>query len=183
MRFIYNRTLDSIKLLYHLARKDFSKKAKKRCIHMVNKKKTNIKKGSKTTKTGMVQCCNKLKTKYFCCKHKKMKPKYDAPLNFCYWRNNIIFPNSELRDNEKWLAEIPFDTRQLVIKNVLAAYKSAITNLKNGNIKHFETKYLSKKNHTQLFFIDYRALNDNGVLWSNKVRLSIKNEKRRKTMV
>ncbi|AGD92036.1 putative transposase [Megavirus lba] len=164
-RYIYNKTLDAIKKLYKKNSKALRTKAKKGCVHIAPKKKS----GSKTTKH-KTQCGNKLHNKYFCLKHKHIKPKFDMPLGFQFWRNKMIKKNTDLPESEKWLSDIPFDTRQLVIKNILANHKSAITNLKNGNIKGFDIKYKSRKNKNQFFFVDYRALKSDGKLWNRTVK-------------
>ncbi|AVL95110.1 putative transposase [Moumouvirus australiensis] len=151
-------------------------KAKKGCIHVVSKNKSS----SKTTKNKS-QCGSKLYNKYFCSKHKHIKPKLDLPLGFVFWRNKIIKKNGDLSEDEKWLSEIPYDTRQLVIKNILANHKSAITNLKNGHIKTFDIKYKSRKNKNQFLFVDYRALKPDGKLWGRTIKTPLgmrKGEKR-----
>ncbi len=61
-------------------------------------------------------------------------------------------------DNEYWLKDIPYDTRQLAIKNALSSIKSAFELLKNKRIKHFRHTYKSKKDKKQVFFVDHRAL-------------------------
>lgn len=161
-RFIYNKTLDAIKNISSTEKRRFKNMAKKSCIHIVRKKQTKLNGGSKT-KNVSVQCCNKLSTKYYCSKHKKCKPKYEVTLNFQYWRNLIIKKNSEIPKTEYWLKEIPYDTRQLVVKNVLSNYKSAISNRVNVNIKKIDIKF--KSNSNQFFFLDHRAIKDNGILW------------------
>lgn len=163
-RFIYNRHLSAVKELYKFARKGLKKKAEKGCIHMVRQKKTTMK-GSKTTKTVINQCGRTLSTKFFCSRHKRMKPKYNVPMNFRFWRDVIITKSKELKEEEKWLMQIPYDTRQLVLKDVLAAFKSCFTNLQRGHIKTFDIKFKSKKHKKQYFHIDHRALKDNGILW------------------
>ena len=70
-------------------------------------------------------------------------------------RNN---KDIEDTDDDAWLKEIPYDTRQLSIKNALSSLKSAFALLKNKQIKHFNHKFKSKKDNCQTFFVDYRAL-------------------------
>jgi IS605 OrfB family transposase len=179
-RFLYNRTLDLIKSAYKNASKRLRKTAKKGCIKMIISKSTK-KSGSKTSKKITKQCCNELKTKYFCSKHYKSKVNWDVPLNFQYWRNKVILKKSEIPETESWLNEIPFDTRQLVIKNVLANYKSCISNLKNKHIKQFDIRFKSKHDKNQFCLIDYRALNDKMHLWTSKFKYELnmrKGEKR-----
>jgi IS605 OrfB family transposase len=183
-RFLYNRTLAAIKEAYDKAYKAIRKQRKKGCVHMVTiRPKRTKKSGSKTAKKQPLpknvklkkeQCCGELHTKNFCVKHKKSKLKYGVPLSFQYWRNKVILGEADIPEEEKWLNEIPFDTRQLVVKNVIANFKSAITNLRNGHIKKFDLKFKSKKDRNQHFFVDYRALTDDLELWPSKFPYELK---------
>jgi IS605 OrfB family transposase len=176
-RYIYNQTLECIKKEYSDAKKKLVKQSKKGCVHMI-KTRVSKKYGSKTAKKNVLkQCCQKLSTKYFCNKHKKCKLKYNISYNFQHWRNLMIKPNAELDDDKKWLNEIPYDTRQLVIKNILGNYKSALTNKRNGNIKKFDLKFKSRKNKNQFFFVDHRALKPSGILWEKKFDHKLKMRK------
>ena len=75
-------------------------------------------------------------------------------------RNKIMKNNKDITndDPELWLKDIPYDTRQLAIKNALSSIKSSFELLKNKKIKYFNHKYKSKKNNKQTFFIDHRAI-------------------------
>ena len=151
-RFIYNRTISSFQNAIKKDQIKFRKLAKKRgCVKMIySKKSSNKSSGSKTTSKKSVsiskttQCCQKLSNNYFCNKHKQCKLKYNVNTSFIYWRNKIILSNKKVPNNEKWLTEIPYDTRQLVIKNVMGGIKAALSNLKKGHIKTFHMKYKTK---------------------------------------
>ena len=159
------------------------KMAKKRKPEKKTKKKKPVKKtkGSKNQKMAKKipvkkvtkQCCGKLSTSYFCEKHQDQKAKYSIPLGFVHWRNKIVLKNSQIPKDEKWLCEIPYDTRQLAITNILANYKACITKVQRGQIKQFDIKFLSKKNKKQYFHLAYNAVNDNGILWKQKFNKKI----------
>ncbi|RYX78205.1 hypothetical protein EON71_01275 [bacterium] len=85
--------------------------------------------------------------------------------------------NDDLPLNEKWLVGATYDSRQLSIKNLLTNIKSAISNLKNGNIKHFKINFRSKKARNQFFFLDSRELRDDGVLWPRHFNKPLKMRK------
>jgi len=61
-------------------------------------------------------------------------------------------------DPEFWLKDIPYDTRQLSIKNAISSIKSSLELLKNKKIKYFKHNFKSKKNNKQVFYVDHRAL-------------------------
>jgi putative transposase len=48
-------------------------------------------------------------------------------------------------NNKEWLEKCPCDIRKNAIKEAINAYKVAFTNLKRGNIKHFNINFKSKK--------------------------------------
>ena len=52
-------------------------------------------------------------------------------------------------DNKKWLLDCPKMIRQSACEQACNSFKSALTNLSNGNIKHFFVRYLSKKRHKE----------------------------------
>lgn len=169
-RYLYNKTIHAFKQSIEKQKDKFIKKATKTgCIKMMTiKTKSKSKSGSKTkkkVKTVSKQCCKTLHSEFFCKKHSKSKVPYRITTNFVYWRNKLVKPNNKLSDKEKWLKDMPFDTRQLAIRNALGGIKSAFTNLKRGHIKHFDMKFKSKKKNSQLFFIDFRALKSTMHLW------------------
>ena len=177
-RFIYNQTLASIKVLYEICTQDFNRKRKYGCIHLIKTKVNSINKyGSKTCKEKIKQCCNKLSTKYFCSKHFNQKLKYDIPLNFQYWRKEMVTNNSDLVESEKWMIDVPHDTRQLAVKKLMDNYNVAIKNLKNGNIKSFDLNFKSKKDKRQYLFVDHRSVKKNGFIWKRKFDHPLKMKK------
>jgi hypothetical protein len=51
----------------------------------------------------------------------------------------------EKGDKMEWQKDIPYDTRQEAIADACSAYKSAFSNLRNGNIKQFNVSFKSKR--------------------------------------
>ena len=86
-------------------------------------------------------------------------------------RNKCIINNSELReaDSNLWMKEIPYDTRQSAVKVMTSALKAAESNLVNGNITQFHMKFRSKKNSTNIFYINKKTLVD-GRIFQNKLK-------------
>lgn len=73
-------------------------------------------------------------------------------------RKNTMLSDKQLGDSEKWLSAVPYDTRQLVLKQLASNFKTNFTLLKKKLITHFEMSFKSKKNPYQIFFVDKNAL-------------------------
>lgn len=145
-RYVYNKGLEFIKNQYDQQIKDFKTLAEHGCVY---KGKNNI------------QCCKNLKTNYFCEQHKRSKLKFKIDSSFISLRKKSMKNNKDfqINDEDYWLIDTPYDTRQLILKDLSAALKSCFTNLKRGNIKHFSLKYKSLKNNHQYFHINHKAIN------------------------
>jgi putative transposase len=59
----------------------------------------------------------------------------------------------------EWLKEVPYDTRQLTLKQLASNFKTNFTLLKRKHIKFFEMKFKSRKNPYQMCFVDKNAFN------------------------
>lgn len=91
-------------------------------------------------------------------------------LSFMKLRSKVITSDKDLKPEELWQNETPYDTRQLVLKELCASYKSGLTNLKNGNIKQFDLKYKSKRYSIQeVFHCNKKALKINLRLFSSRI--------------
>jgi len=146
-RYIYNKAVEYLNDQYITQKNKYIKDIQHGCVYLINNK----------------QCCNPIhkKSKFFCKKHINKKLQWNLDLNFVKLRNKLVKRNGDIKDtdDDKWLKNVPFDTRQLILKNVIGSYKSAITNKKNGNIKHFDIKYMSLKNPTQFCHLEKRSVN------------------------
>ena len=108
------------------------------------------------------QCCKKqVKDSHFCKTHNK-----DTKLNIDYSyltrikiRNAVVTPDELLTADNKWQSEIPYDTRQLPIDQLLAVYKSNFALRKNRENKDFDVSFKNKKATTEIFQIEKRAIN------------------------
>lgn len=97
-------------------------------------------------------------SKYFCNKHSKKKLNYSFNVNRIHIRNNILVNDKDLTPDMKWQSDIPYDTRELVINDYCTAYKACISNLKRKNINYFKFRFKSKKDNTQMFHINKKAI-------------------------
>ena len=80
-------------------------------------------------------------------------------LNLARIRNHVLVPDSKLTDDhpDRWLKDVPYDTRQLAIKELVTAWKSALTNKRRGHIRTFDIGFKRKKNRRQIFHVDKDA--------------------------
>ena len=143
-RYIYNEVVEYIDNKYKSKIKQMKEESKNGCVKHINNK----------------QCCNDIHEnyKYFCSKHLKSRIDYGFKLNLPFIRKEVLVNDSDLSNSMKWLKDVPYDTRQLVIKDFIAAYKAAIKNFKNGHNKGFQMGYKSKRNQTQIFHINKKAI-------------------------
>ena len=81
-------------------------------------------------------------------------------LNFKNLRKELKISDEDLDYKNIWLKQVPYDTRQLIIKEFSANIEAAFSNLKAGNIKHFSPDYKSKKDKSQIFHVDNQAIRD-----------------------
>lgn len=104
------------------------------------------------------QCCGKKLTDFhFCKKHQgedKLTLDYSY-LNRIAIRNAILVPDKELTEENLWQKDIPYDTRQFAIDQLIAAYKSNFA-LKR---KEFDVSYKKKKSVVEMFQINDKAIN------------------------
>ena len=156
-RYIYNKAVKYLNNQYENQKTNYINKAKNGCVYDIIKK---LKDGNiETIITRQCRSCLLNKKSWLCEKHKKKKIKWDLDLSFITLRNKIIKKKSEISEDESWLKNIPYDTRQLILKNVIGAFKSAITNLKRGNISKFHINYSTRKNINQFFHAEKRSIN------------------------
>jgi len=196
-RYLYNKTIATFKDMISEIEQEYVEDAITHgCIKVTTQQVKNNKpakkmvkqqnQGSKTVKKITKQPIKKISKRcglrlaglYFCEKHSKCKIKYDIPLGFRHWRSLMVKDKSNISDDEKWLLDVHFDTRQLAIKNVIGGIKSAFTNYKKGNTKEFEMKFKSRKNGRDRFYIDHRTLKPNFVLFAKKFQKPLKISKR-----
>lgn len=83
---------------------------------------------------------------------------FKKSLSFFKLRKEVLKPDSELTDDELWQKDVPYDTRQLAIKQVITAYKTSLALKKKGYIKSFNVSYLKKKAPRQIFCVDKKTI-------------------------
>jgi putative transposase len=109
------------------------------------------------------QCCKDIdsSSEFFCSKHIKngtLGIKYSF-LTLPSIRKAILTNDKDLSTEDLWQKEVPYDTRQLAIKQLTIAYKTCFASRKKGCIESFNIKFLSKKSTNQIFYVDGNAFN------------------------
>ena len=120
-------------------------------------------------------CSNdKLENSFLCKDHQKSKIPWKLDINHISLRKSVMMTDKEIKalNNPKylWQLDIPYDTRNLAIKEALSAYKSALTLKQNGYNDGFEMKFISKNKPTKIFCIDHRAVDDNYNIFKTRLK-------------
>jgi putative transposase len=105
----------------------------------------------------------KVENTFTCNKHVKKALPWKPNISLISLRKKIMKPDSELKGtSDEWQTYVPYDTRQLAIKDAVSAYKACITNKMRGNINTFELKYKNRKHTRHICWIDSAAIRVKG---------------------
>lgn len=115
--------------------------------------------------------------KFFCNKHKKCKLKWKINTSFISLRKEILVNDKDLEEKDEWQKEVPYDTRQLAIKAYAGNLKSALSNYKNGNIKHFKMSYKRRKEKKHVCYINKNAI-DSLRIFKRRLKTPVRVRKR-----
>ena len=110
---------------------------------------------------------------FFCVRHSKCSSddpdaergrlgiSYAGFLNLQHVRRHVLLPDRDLHEGHPlaWQKDVPYDTRQLAIKECITAWKSALTNKRKGNIHSFDVGFKRKKSPRQIFHVNKDAFN------------------------
>lgn len=106
---------------------------------------------------------------------------FKKSLSFITLRKKVLKSDSELLPEEMWQKDVPYDTRQLALKQLVTSYKTSLALKKKGFIKSFDIKYLKKKSPRQIFYVDKGAVkSDLGSLFMFPRRLKDKKKIRQR---
>jgi len=130
--FFYNKAIDAINQRYMARKKELVDS--KTCI-LCNEKKEE--------------------TSFMCKIHLTEKVPWNLKITLPSIRKEVLISNKDMKEPELWQQNIPYNTRQLAIKDAVTAYKSCITNKQNGNIDIFDLKPIVKKS---IFWIDSNSM-------------------------
>lgn len=100
-------------------------------------------------------------------------------LNRITIRDAILIPDRDLGPEDAWQQEVPYDTRQFAIDQLLAAYKSCLALKKNGYIDTFDVKFKTKKAMNQIFQVNKKAIDlDKLVIFKSRIKKSFRVRKK-----
>jgi putative transposase len=136
-RSFYNKAIRNINDLYNARKKEFIDS--KTCVH----------------------CSKPKQDDSFCCvQHQKKALPWKLNISLPSIRSNVLKSDECVKDDPRqaWQLKSPYDTRQLAIKDAVAAYRSAVTNKQQGNIKTFQLGYKSRRHPSQIFWVDSKAI-------------------------
>jgi putative transposase len=135
-RYFYNKAVSRINELYASRKQEFE--ASETCVHCLEPK---------------------LEGSYCCVKHQKKALPWKLNISLISLRKAILKSDKEIKGtDEEWQSEVPYDTRQLAIKDAVSAYKSAVQNKVRGHIQSFTLGYKSRRSPSKLFWIDSNAI-------------------------
>lgn len=83
-------------------------------------------------------------------------------------KNNLKIKNNALE--HQWMKDVPFDTRNEAIRNFVGSYKASLELRKKGYIKHFDMKFLTKKDNN-VCYMSKNTLKD--ITKNNERRITI----------
>jgi putative transposase len=73
-------------------------------------------------------------------------------------RKEIIVSNADLDDSNRWLSDVPYNTRQLAVKAAIDARTTCFGLLKAKRIDHFKLSFKSRKDVCQICYFDASSL-------------------------
>jgi len=115
----------------------------------------------KSTTCNHSECnSNREENSFFCSKHSKNKVKWETITSPISLRKEVLINDKDLTEENMWLKETPYDTKELMIRSYCTSLKTNITK-KNKTNNNFEISFKSKKSPKQIFFINKKALKVN----------------------
>jgi putative transposase len=83
---------------------------------------------------------------------------FKKSLSLISLRKKVLKSDADLTEEESWQKEVPYDTRQLSLKQLVTSYKTSLALKKKGLIQSFDVAFLKKKSPRQVFYVDKGAL-------------------------
>lgn len=106
-----------------------------------------------------------------CKQHKKRAIPWKLDIKLQSIREAVLKSDSNLSTDEQWQKEIPYDTRQLAIKDAVSAYKSATALKVKGIVQQFQLKFKKKTMPKQSFWIDHRAIKEGWKIFPQRLKV------------
>jgi transposase len=106
-----------------------------------------------------VHCDKPKKEGSWCCeKHQQKALPWKMNVSLMSLRPKVMQSDAVAKETPMaWQCHVPYDTRQLAIKDAVTGYKACTTNLKRGHIAHFDMRF-QKRSSRRIFWVDSGAL-------------------------
>jgi len=134
------------------------------------------------------QCCAAIGEghEFFCAKHNKMPLgfAFGKFLNLQHIRDAVMTPDADLAPEDAWQKKVPYDTRQMAIKQLVDAYESSYALKRNGRITHFSVAYKKKKDKdSQMFRVNPDALKEGRWIFKSRLKNKAKIRMRKRDVL
>ena len=107
----------------------------------------------------------------FACKaHKKKALPWNLEINLQFIRKAVLKSDSQLDSTEQWQKLVPYDTRQLAIKDAVSAYKSATALKIKGIVQQFFLKFKRKGTPKQSFWVNKNAISKDWKIFTMRLK-------------
>ena len=139
-RFFYNRAVAEIQRRYQARRQEFE--SAQSCV-----------------------LCNHPKEEgsWTCRIHKEKPLPWKLSVSLPSIRAAVMSSDAEAKQSEMaWQAEVPYDTRQLAIKDAVSAYKACVTSKARGHIETFQMRFQCRSSRRIFWINDSALINKNG---------------------
>lgn len=146
-RYFYNKAVAEINKRYHARMEEFVNHPT--CLHCDNPKENGT---------------------FNCKAHRKKAIPWKLDIKLLSIRQSVLKSDAELSTKEKWQKDIPYDTRQLAIKDAVSSYKSATALKTKGIIQQFKLRFKKRAVPKQSFWVDHRAIKDGWRLFTQRLK-------------
>ena len=179
-RYFYNKSVAYINQCYEQRKAEFE--ACGHCV-FIQRKQRKTEEGTKNEYEECPCLSQKLEGRWTCEKHKDNALPWRLNVSLPSIRPNVMTSDKDCPEDLKWTQDVPYDTRQMAIKDTVKAYKTSVALMSSGHIKHFQLGFRTKKSPNAMFWVNPKAMNDLDIFASrlpkNKRRIRLRRRQRK----
>ena len=138
-------------------------------IAVINKRYDDKKESFKASETCVLCEADKEEGGFLCKKHQGKPLPWKLNITLASVRPDAMKNDKDLSNEEQWQKDVPYDTRQLMVKEAVTMFKSACTNKSRGNILQFNLGFRSRKNPRQTCWINKKAITKDFRLFTTRL--------------